>query len=313
MNRLIRYYNQNRGRILIAILVIAFIITITQLLNEQAKKENQRVNNNTEIKNIIQTNNTNIQGSNQNTQNAIQNIVQNNSNTVTSTNIIDKFINYCNEGQIQNAYDLISNDCKKVLFPSIEVFKLNYFQKVFTQKRSYKSEESMYGKPLYKVTYYADLLSNGGYNQEGNLQDYIMLVQQDGKNKISLNKFLYTEKINKSENKNSIFINVLQKYVFLDYEIYQIQVSNKTSETILLCENEKNEQIYLMDERGMKYSSNIDEYEHEKSIINNESTTILNLKFNKIYNKQVKAQSIVFSNIVINNENSEKVEINIEI
>ena len=45
--------------------------------------------------------------------------------------IIIKFIDYCNSGEINSAYELLSDDCKQILFPSIESFLNNYYNRIF--------------------------------------------------------------------------------------------------------------------------------------------------------------------------------------
>ena len=44
MNKLIRYWNQNRVKIILVVAVIAFLIIVIQLLNQVAR-ENNKANN----------------------------------------------------------------------------------------------------------------------------------------------------------------------------------------------------------------------------------------------------------------------------
>ena len=42
--------------------------------------------------------------------------------------IIDQFIKYCNSKDINNAYNLLSDDCKNEVFKNIETFNNNYIK-----------------------------------------------------------------------------------------------------------------------------------------------------------------------------------------
>ena len=122
MNRFIRYFNQNTKSILKVIGIIVFIIIIIQLLNSMAKVsvEEQRK----------QAINNEIASTNQNTSSYSKSIISDQEIEEDTykehSNIIENFINYCNNGDVQNAYNLLSNDCKEEMFPTLEYFKNNY-------------------------------------------------------------------------------------------------------------------------------------------------------------------------------------------
>ena len=49
---------------------------------------------------------------------------------------VDTYFNYCNNKQYEEAYSMISDDCKKVYFPTIDRFK-EYVDLVFNEKKIY--------------------------------------------------------------------------------------------------------------------------------------------------------------------------------
>ena len=52
MNKLIRYWNQNRVKIILVVAVIAFLIIVIQLLNQVARENNKA--NNTKKENVVE-------------------------------------------------------------------------------------------------------------------------------------------------------------------------------------------------------------------------------------------------------------------
>ena len=136
MYRLIRYYNQNRKKILWIILIIVFIIAIIQILNFFAKKNNG--SNNSKKESVV----SNI---------TYSNAVTSNKSSVTGseisqdklkkdTDIIDTFFNYCNEGDVEDAYELL-NLIFKVVFSLLCTTSLLVFISIL-KKYTFLSFES---------------------------------------------------------------------------------------------------------------------------------------------------------------------------
>ena len=49
----------------------------------------------------------------------------------TYGNLIDEFFTYCINKEPEKAYDLLSSDCKKVLYPSEKIFETLYYNEKF--------------------------------------------------------------------------------------------------------------------------------------------------------------------------------------
>ncbi|MCF0125964.1 MAG: hypothetical protein HUJ68_09495 [Clostridia bacterium] len=134
MNKLIRIYNQNRKQIWKFIGIIAFLIIILQLLNWWVKKSNKdKLGNMSKNNNTIvsESSNNQIQISSQNSAingNKIDNEVLN-----KETSIITNFLEECNNGKIESAYNMITEECKEELYPSISDFKIYYCGNFFNE------------------------------------------------------------------------------------------------------------------------------------------------------------------------------------
>lgn len=108
MNKFIRFYNQNRHIVWIIILSIAAFIAIIQILDNFAYKKNNA--------------NANINAINNNSINYNYSIITEKEVNANVSEIIDEFIEKCNNGQVEDAYAMLSDECKIILYPSLEDF-----------------------------------------------------------------------------------------------------------------------------------------------------------------------------------------------
>lgn len=296
INNLFRKYNQNRKDILTIIIVIVFTYILLQVVFGLIRSNNKR-----KMEQLVEQYN-NEQSENKNYQ----------SNTINSTTTddkqevaeekskaaIEKFVMLCNQNKIDESYSMLSDDCKKVLFMTTSIFDKNYVKKIFTEKRIAQIERSMYGTNIYKVTYNNNVLSSGA-TKSNKIVDYIYVEKKNDKYTLSLNKFLYIKTIEKNSNDEKVNIKIIEKQTFIDYEIYTIEVNNKTSNEILLANKNNVNNISLTDGKGVIYSSYIDELATEALIVQPNGIKTINIKFNKAYNTKRKLNYMSF-NIIMN-------------
>ena len=139
-NKILRFYNQNRYLVWTVILTIVGIIVLIQTLNNFIVQKNQTES---------QYNNTEMT--------IAEEIKQKESHTVISgkdmkpevTNVIDTFMYYCNNGKAEEAYNLLSEDCKNILYPTYEGFYKNYYLRIFNEKKTYKAQAYISNSNLY--------------------------------------------------------------------------------------------------------------------------------------------------------------------
>ncbi len=295
LNNLKRYFNQNTKAILTVIGFIAFIIIIIQVLNNMTKasieeQSKQAINN---------KNSNNIE----NTSNYSKSIISNQEigeNTYKEqSNIIDNFINYCNNGDVQNAYNLLSNDCKKEMFPKLEDFRNNYYDKVFNSKKSYSIQNwsnSTYKVRIKKIN---NMLATGKVGNNEAIEDYYTVVYRDNEYKLNINNFIGTQAINAEEENQNIKIKVINKKTYMDYEIYNINVKNDTKNYILLDTKETTKGMYVKDSKDVKYPSYSHEIVDSSLIIPSGGNRDLTIKYTNSFVVNRKIQYLVFSDIIL--------------
>ena len=76
-------------------------------------------------------------------------------------NLIEEYIDYCNNREYQKAYQMLSESCKKALYPRMQDFIL-YVDTVFDQKKlyavqGYSNTDEVY---IYQVKIFNDIMSS---------------------------------------------------------------------------------------------------------------------------------------------------------
>ena len=158
MNKIIRYYNQNRRKILSIIVVITFGFILLQFFNYIAANSTKNLNLNT-----VNTENQNIGKDNINTNSALEGVIGG-SMTQEEANIIERFIQYCNQGKKEEAYNMLSKDCKDSMYPKISNFIENYYQNNFIESKSYNIQR--WTGSIYKVDLKQNILHTGNISGE---------------------------------------------------------------------------------------------------------------------------------------------------
>lgn len=98
--------------------------------------------------------------------------------------IINQFVNYCNDGNIEEAYQMISTNCKIEKFKDINTFKKNYIEKVFKIKQDIQISRMQ--DASYEITYTDDALLSGGKGKNEK-KDYVYIISENDGDKISIN------------------------------------------------------------------------------------------------------------------------------
>lgn len=296
MHKLISLWNQNRKLFIGIIVVIIAVFVLIQLLNQMAANDLKKQNNQNTVS---QSQESSIIDKSANTikTESIADSGNISSNTAKQNQtIIDNFINYCNSGDLANAYSLLSEKCKEELFKNQEEFKTKYVNNIFTSKKQYNIQ-NWYTSDLgstYKITYINDIISTGTI--ENNVEDYITVSN----NKLNILRYVGTVNVNKSASDKNILITVLDRDIYDEYEIYNLKVSNLSNNTIMLNRHEDNGGIYVTYDNNKTYKAKTSEVYSGNLAIEVGQTKYISIKVNKMYNGNFEAKKITFSDIINN-------------
>ena len=298
MHKIIRFYNQNRKQIIRVITIITFIIILIQMLNYIYK--NRTDSNN---QNYISSGNNNSNISNIGTivsnKSAITDTKVDNEKLNDDVTVINEFIENCNERNIEKAYSLLSNECKEEMYPTKDFYE-NYYMMVFNNNKLEYSVENWI-QDTYEVKFIEDMLATGKINDE-NKQDYITIVEENDSFKININNYIGREILNKEIENNDIILNLIQKDIYMDYEVYKITIKNNTGKSILLAPEDKTNTIYLQNTNGGKFYAASSELLKEELLLENNYIHTIDVKFNKTYSYSNNIECLAFSNVVLDYE-----------
>ena len=290
-NKIIRYLNQNRKKIAKYTLIIFGILVMIQVLNQMFKSgigSSSQQQNETRI--TYGSPSTAVVDSSGVSQETKEEQMEE----------IKKFVDFCNNKEIDKAYEMITDDCKNIFYPTVNDFTEKYYNTYFnTQKmvmlQSWMTEGDY---STYRVNYTeADVMSTGNIS-DSQIETYITVEEIDGVNKLNLNKFVYQDKIEKESDSDNvkIKINYVQKYI--DYEVYDITIENYKDVPILLDSRRNSKSTYLLGDNDVKYTAYMNEVARNDLVVNAKQSKTIKIKFNKMYNPDRVITSIVFTDIV---------------
>lgn len=293
------WYNKNRVTIWTAILIIVILITLIQTLDkhyEEKPKENNNISttyNKTDTYSVITKKEINKKTAKE------------------SVDLIDRFIGYCNNKQFEQAYNLLSTNCKEEFYPTIEEFKIKYYNKIFTEKKSYNSMlwiASSIGN-TYRVEIMRDLLATGE-KDEMPIEDYYTIIIENEQYKLNISRYISKENINVTKEQEDIIVTVVSKIQHMDYEKYKINIQNNTGANLVFNKKEKTNSIYIQDENDVKYTAFLNEITDSQLNVPSGASKTLEIKFNRGYKPTIEIEKILFEDIY-SNEKTKIIEIEI--
>ncbi len=299
MYRFFRWYNQNRLQVFIIIIVVILAFVVLQIVNSLVAKNNEKernelLNRNTYVDKTANPSPTNTS--------VLTGEKIPDSQDSINKNLISQFVEYCNTGRTQKAYDMLSDECKELIYPTVELFRQIYINNIFYINRMY-SLQNWYidtNSYTYYIKYTEDVLATGNVNSDENKGDYITIVNEGGEYYLNINNYVGRQEKNKTVSNGNVTISVNWIDMYIDYTILNITVKNNTGKTICIDAKEDVSSTYIYDSNNVEYTSFINENPMTELIMRDQETKTINIKFNKIYNQSRILTGIRFEDIVLN-------------
>lgn len=286
-----RFINKNQELIKKVIIIIVFVFIGIKLLNFAYEKdeENKR----------IQLSQNDINAEKNEEINITENTIESNSIDIT----MSSFVNFCNEKKIEEAYKMLTQECKKAMFPTVDDFEKIYINNVYNIKREYEltkwSAEGNITTCL--VTLYGDLLATGG-TANSKQEFYTFVEEESGNYKLNINNYIYGEDRKSEITTRNITVKINHVDIYEEYEEAKITIKNNTGKTICLTGNKYNKNIYLQNSSGISYSSLSSKFDKENIVMKPNSIQSFTVKFNKLYSATNKATKLVLSDVILDYE-----------
>ena len=297
MHKLLRYYNQNRLKIWAILLAIVLGYALLQVLN------NAIANHNTEENNEQETTSNNVVSYRNESESMVTGGRVSSTYSEQIGQVINQFFTYCVNHDSQRAYDMVSNNTKQVLYQTEELFEKNYYQNKFNGNKqfsfqSWSRTDTLY---IYQVRIFDNMLATG-QTSDNYIEEYVTIAVEEGRYKLNLNSYLGRKQISVKNEDENLSIQVVMLDRYLDYEVYTLNVQNKTDSNILLDTKRKTNSCYVVDSMGNKFEALLYENSDEDlEILPNEMKTI-QIRFSDAYREGLQIKSINFTDIVNSEE-----------
>lgn len=283
--KLRNFIKRNRKIIIIVLLLWLLVMVINQFLKNYSFQDFERTTYN-EHQAIMDTGET---------------VPQRLEQPINET--IDTYFNYCNNKQYEEAYQMVSDDCKRIYFPTLEDFK-EYVDIVFDENKIYylQNFSNYNGTYIYRMRIMEDLMATGLTNKD-NLYFYeekIALKEEDDKISLSLRQYITSENIEEIYEDDYVKITIKSKDVFYEQEIYNIEVKNKTSKTVVLADTQESNEIILQVGSEMRGT----DVDNLYVVIYPDETQEYSLAFTKFYDEENLPAGLIFNAVRILNQYS---------
>ena len=292
MNSLKRFYNQNTKGIWLVIIVIALFIVVLQLANSYIANRNE---NNTNSLNFssqqVNTGNKNIIVTSENTTALGESVSKD--RVTEDSQLITIFINYCNDGNLEGAYNMLTNECKEEMFSTLDDFRTYYYGNMFNESKVTFEIENWVNN-TYKVDIIPDMLATGKANNTVK-QDYITIANENGEDKLNINNYIGRSNIEKSEEKDNVKITVNYKDTYMDYERYNITIQNNGNTKVILDSLEDLKTMYIEDRNEIQYSAYTHEITNEQMAIDGGTESTIEIRYYSTYVSTKEITRLVFS------------------
>ena len=214
--------------------------------------------------------------------------------------MVEEYMGYCNNKEYEKAYNMITEPCREVIYPTLEDFKA-YVDYVFSSKRlysikNYSNRDNVY---IYRLRIFEDIMATGlTYSDTFKyFEEKISFTEENGKLLMGVKDYISQEALNAKHDDQYIRINITNKYITYDEEIYTIEFQNKTQYDIVISNKIGSNELELVT-TNETIDRTIDE-NWEGIYIPAKSKTVVPVEFTKFYDKGAQSASIKFNNVRI--------------
>lgn len=212
---------------------------------------------------------------------------------------VEKYVGYCNSGEYEKAYDMISDDCKEEYFGNYQAF-VSFVKNKFTQKKIYMIQDySNYnGKYIYNLRLYDDILATGLTGSTYSfLEEKLIVTYDEDKNvKFNVGGFIGSEKVQSVQENEYLKADILSKSVFYEYEIYKIKFTNRSDKTIVISNGQVPREI------AMNVSGELRAAENSNIILRPNEDDVAIMLFPKFFDDKASSNSILLDSIRVVDE-----------
>ena len=218
----------------------------------------------------------------------------------TTEDFIAEYVEYCNNGEYEKAYNMISDDCKNNYFLNFSNYK-EYVQNKFYTKRKYSVQSySKYNdKYIYNLRLFDDFMATGLTNSTYRFQEEKITASYDENNKIvfCVGNFIAKETMEGVQENDYLKVDIVDRILCYNYEKYTVRFTNRCDHTVVIQDGNAGEEEVLLDV-GQDYRGNENSL-LQKIILRPGESKEVPLLFRKFFDDNNESKSIVLNNVRI--------------
>ena len=225
----------------------------------------------------------------------------------TINQTVETYFNYCNTKQYEQAYSMLTEQCKEYLYGNDLSLFQEYVDSIFTQSKiynlqNYSNVEDTY---IYDLVILDDIESTGTTEGYEPYKEKIALRKENNEFKISNQGYIESRTYNKVAEDENLKVTVKSKDVSYTREGYNVTITNKTDKYIVLVDNTINKEITL--NLGDQKRGTVN-YSNASLVLEPGETTNEVFIFDKYYDDEKDPAEICLENVRILEEYSETIE-----
>lgn len=214
--------------------------------------------------------------------------------------LIDEYIGYCNEGNYQKAFNMLSEDCREYSYDnSVEKFMRHVLVKMPNPKKysiQDYSNTTYNGNKIYiyEIKYTDDLLATGLTNSTYSFTSEKLTFYRDDDGNIQMNSgdYIYHTDIQSISENEYFKIDVVDKVVNYSVETYQIKLTNRSNYTVVVSDGQESNEVVLVLPNETRNRSEITDI-----VLEPQEAITMEFTFPKFIDDGDVSQSILFSSI----------------
>lgn len=213
------------------------------------------------------------------------------------TNLIDNFIEYCNNKDYDKAYDLLSTEFRNKFLSNKDDF-IDYVDKKFKIKKIYNIQNysNIDNAYVYRIRLMEDILESGTSNGYQYLEEKYVVKKEGSTLKLALDGYVKEENLDLQFEDENMKMSVTKKDVFYDRVYYYVEITNKTDNYILLANQLEYSEILLdVNNEKRDYISNLG----SNVVILKHQTTEKIFEFEKYVDELNKENRLIFDAVRI--------------
>ncbi len=213
--------------------------------------------------------------------------------------VIDEYVGYCNEGNYQKAFDMLSDDCKEYEFNNnVEDFMSHVISKMPVPKKYSIQDYSNFkcgNKTLYvyQIKYIDDLLATGLTNsQYAYTSEKLTFYRDNNKLKMSAGDYMYHTDIKNISENEYLKLDIIDKLVRYSTETYKVKITNRSNYTVVISDQQEVDEVILTLPNETRKCLEVDDI-----VLNPQQTIEVEFNFPKFADDGDESNSIVLSAI----------------